>query len=321
MIVHGGAWQIPDAQKGPHLEGVKKAATIAYRLLCRHGTAVDAVEAAVRHLESDPTFDAGTGSCLTSAGTVEMDAAIMTDTPALGAVAAVSDIEHPITAARAVLNIEHSMLVGQGAHTFIKEMNMPLIESSRLVSDAARREWERFNNYDKVVKDLFNSGHDTVGAVAIDSAGRLACATSTGGITYKRLGRVGDSPIAGSGLYCLPGVAAVSATGHGESILKSVLCKHLVDLMSMRGDDLVNASVGALSFMKDLTGGCGGVVALDSRGNWSAEFTTNRMAWACIDRERRLHAGVDRGEVIRYDVADQGVSDDDLDITNAHSNT
>lgn len=305
LIVHGGAWQIPDAQKKAHLEGVKKAAIGAYRLLCSAATAADAVEAAVRHLETDPTFDAGTGSCLTSAGTIEMDAAIMTDEPALGAVAAVSDIEHPISAARAVLGTEHSFLVGAGANKFAREMNMPIIDSSRLVSATARQEWEQFNKYDKVVGDLFNSGHDTVGAVAIDMMGRLACATSTGGITCKRVGRVGDSPIAGAGLYCLSGMAAVSATGHGESILKSVLCKHLVDLMHMRGDDVVQASAESLCFMKEQTGGCGGVVALDSDGNWAAECSTNRMAWACVDRNRHLHAGIDKGEVIMYGIVDE----------------
>lgn len=304
VIVHGGAWQIPQSRTDVTLKGVRTATTIAYRILQsdknnNKGTAIDAVEAAVKHLESDPVFDAGIGSCLTNVGTIEMDAAIMTDVPSrLGAVAAVSNVEHPISVARAVLASEHSLFVGSGADEFAHNANFSSVDASQLVSDSARQEWEQYQKYGHVVNDLFNSGHDTVGAVALDCTGRLACATSTGGITYKRVGRVGDSPIAGAGLYCLEGVGAASATGHGESILKACLCKHLVDLVLMRGDSITDAAYEALQFMRRLTDGCGGVIALDADGRWTAECTTGRMAWACVDNRRLLHAGIDKGQVI-----------------------
>lgn len=311
VIVHGGAWQIPKSYTEASVAGVKKAALIAYEILQNNASdtsALDAVEAAVRYMESDPIFDAGVGSCLTETGEVEMDASIMTDTPTLGAVAAITNVKHPISTARALMQTQHCLLVGAGANAFAKLSGQPIVQTSELVTEGARREWESFKKYGHVVHDLFNSsvnndvsqnsGHDTVGAVALDINGRIACATSTGGITYKHQGRVGDSPIVGAGLFCQRGVGGVSATGHGESILQTVLCKHIIDLMAMRKLPLSEATQDALQLMRRQTAGCGGVVALDASGNWAADFTTSRMAWAVVDANATLRVGIDKGETI-----------------------
>lgn len=300
LIVHGGAWQIPDDRVAASLSGVTAAASAGYNILRRGGSALQAVQEAVVQLESDPVFDAGVGSCLTNAGTVEMDAAIMSDTPNLGAVACVSNVEHPIALAHAVLQSEHCFLVGAGAEQFAKERELATIQPAMLVTDGARKEWEQYNEYGIVVNDLFNSGHDTVGAVALDSQGHIACGTSTGGITFKRQGRVGDSPVVGCGLFCEQGVGGVSATGHGESLLKSVICKHVVDLMSIGNVSLENATKKALNTMKRSTDGCGGVVALDVQGAWSAEWTTTRMAWACVDVEGEGHCGIEKDKSDKF---------------------
>lgn len=300
VIVHGGAWEIPQHMTEQSLSGVKDAASAAYAVLSSGGSAADAVEVAVMHMESVPVFDAGVGSCLTVDGTVEMDAAFMTDTPRLGAVAAVSTVEHPVSVARRLLDSHHCMLVGKGAENFAVEEGFPQIDPQLLITSTALKDLKGSTEYDSVVKSYFGNGHDTVGAVALDSNGHIACATSTGGITAKRVGRVGDSSLSGSGLYCRRNVGGVSATGHGESIMKTVICKHIIDLMSMCKHSVGNAAVEALQTMNDETNGCGGVVALDADGSWAAECTTSRMAWACVDVHQVLRGGIGKGEVLDF---------------------
>ncbi|CDF33840.1 unnamed protein product [Chondrus crispus] len=297
IIVHGGAWAIPASQTVASREGVEAAASLGYDLLNSGASALDAVEAAVRALEDNPVFDAGVGSCLNSAGGVEMDAAIMTDsveaTIRFGAVAALSNACNPISVARAVMErTPHCLLVGEGADAFAKEVGAEGASVEELVTPAAVEEWQRFKRYSAAVNDLFNSGHDTVGAVVRDANGTLACATSTGGITYKRVGRVGDSPIIGAGLFCEDGVGACSTTGHGESILKVGLARTALLFMESRSPG--QAAEVALAKMKKRTGGCGGIVLLDNNGEWSADFTTTKMAWAAVGKDGVLKSGIDR---------------------------
>lgn len=302
IIVHGGAWHIPDERTVASLSGVQQAALTAHILLGQDGSALQAVETAIKSLESNPNFDAGVGSCLTDTGVVEMDAAIMSDEPELGAVSCLSNVKHPIEVARAVLHSEHCFLTGAGADRFAKQEGFDSVDQSDLVTDAALKEWQHFNKYGAVVRDLFNSGHDTVGAVALDKNGRIACGTSTGGITFKRQGRVGDSPVVGCGLYCERGVGGVSATGHGESLLKVPVCKHIIDLISLTNVSVDVAAKEALRVMKSRTHGCGGVVALGPDGKWSAECTTTRMAWACVDANGSGYSGIENGQVEAFDV-------------------
>lgn len=315
IIVHGGAWKIPESLTELSLSGVEKAVTIGYQtLLQRDSTALDAVEMAIRHLESDPVFDAGVGSCLTSEGTVEMDAAIMSTSSAstkskkleLGGVACVSNVEHAISVARQVLNKgKHTLFVGKGANRFaIDCSNIPILKNSnKLITECMRQELKDYKNkYGQLVNNLFNHNgnhqHDTVGCVAIDQFGRIACGTSTGGITSKQVGRVGDSPISGSGLYCMNHVGGISSTGHGESIMKACLCKHILDSCFFTHISLKESAVQGLQFMNDVSdGGCGGVVALDCKGGWVAECTTERMVWACVDGDGCIKGGIERGQV------------------------
>jgi len=239
VIVHGGAWAIPEKLSDESKDGVKLAAKKAYEILKCGQSAIDAVESAVVLLENNPAFDAGKGSCLNAEGGIEMDALIMEGTTLnAGAVAAVNNVANPIRLARMVMEkTEHALLVGKGANQFAVENRVDHVEDSALITESGMEEWKHYKQYKTAVDSLFNnhigpnSGHDTVGAVAMDLNGKIAAATSTGGITGKRVGRVGDSPLIGSGAYCDDNVGGVSCTGHGESIMKICLAKHILFLI------------------------------------------------------------------------------------------
>ncbi|KAM3833970.1 isoaspartyl peptidase/L-asparaginase-like, partial [Diretmus argenteus] len=199
VVVHGGAWAIPDEISKASVDGVKAAARDGSSVLRRGGSAVDAVESAVRAMEDNTVFDAGHGSVLNTDGEVELDAIIMDGrTLASGAVSSVRNIANPVSLARAVMEkTDHVMLTSRGANLFAKKIGMVTLPTDTLVTEYERNEWEKHKKYVTGVKELFNSqwGHDTVGAVAVDCSGNVACATSTGGIRNKMVGRVGDSPI------------------------------------------------------------------------------------------------------------------------------
>lgn len=296
IIIHGGAWAIPDAYKDATQAAVRQAASIGYELLKQSKSALDAVEAAVRHLEDDPILDAGTGSCLTEEGTVEMDAAIMYETASglrSGAVAAISNTPNPVSVARAVMDrTQHCLVVGRGADAFASHIGMAGATTQQLVTPEAQKEWKNLRRFGNAVQTLFN-GHDTVGAVAMDVHGNLACATSTGGITGKMLGRVGDSPLFGSGLFCDRHVGACSTTGHGESIMQVCLARTALGLVEWRAMGPHQACKTALHKMKQTTAGCGGIIMIDAKGNVSHACTTKRMAWASIDKSGILASGID----------------------------
>ena len=226
IAVHGGAWAIPDDLRQASLDGVGRATALGWEALTSNGSAVDAVEAAVRYLEEDPAFDAGRGAVLTSAGTVELDAVIMDGRDlSAGAVASLGPVLNPVSVARAVMErSEHVLLCGAGADAFAREIGVEASSADDLVTAAAREEYEQMKTYPTTVETLFNAraqlGHDTVGAVAVDADGNVAAATSTGGITFKRPGRVGDSPILGSGCLADNATGCISTTGHGESLMR-----------------------------------------------------------------------------------------------------
>lgn len=316
IIVHGGAWAIPKHLTDATLKGVRTAAALAHDLLLSGGSASDAVQTAITCLEDNPCFDAGIGSCLTSEGKVEMDAAIMTDGragPRAGAVACVTEVQNPIKLASHVLSSPHVLLVGAGADAFAREKGLQLAEGNTLITDSARAEHEAYNQYGNVVDALFNS-HDTVGAAALDMYGILACGTSTGGITRKRPGRVGDSPVVGSGLYCERGVGACSTTGHGESIMKMVLARGIIARAEMRAErkclkkrDAEDVKVGGelgsvitieLEKMRRRTGGCGGAIMVGADGSLGWGCTTERMAWASVGMDGASQCGIDAGVVL-----------------------
>mmetsp|Transcript_37423 Transcript_37423/g.60593 ORF Transcript_37423/g.60593 Transcript_37423/m.60593 type:complete len:306 (-) Transcript_37423:88-1005(-) len=297
IIVHGGAWSIPDDAVTASVHGVEKAASVGYEALINGRTALDAVEAAVRNLEDDPIFDAGTGSVLNEDGVVELDSIIMNGkTLSCGAVACVKNIKNPVSLARLVMEkTPHILLVGEGANKFAAQNGVDEVEPEELVTPAAVEEWKRFKQYSQTVDSLFNkSGQrpsDTVGCVAIDKDGNIACGTSTGGITAKRAGRVGDSPIVGCGAYADNAVGGVSTTGHGESIMKVTLARHVLYLMEERKLGPSEAAHAALDYMRTKVDGCGGVIVIDSKGNIGHAFSTKRMAWASYS-EGTLASGI-----------------------------
>lgn len=269
IIVHGGAGDLgPDdpASSGgpdaPRLEGVRRACAAGWAVLAGGGRALDAVEIAVRLLEDDPTFNAGTGATLTAAGEAELDASVM-DGASLrcGAVAAVRDVRNPVSLARAVMErSEHVLLAGDGASAFAREVGIPACPNALLVTPRQRARWEAARRGGPA-----GARHGTVGAVARDAAGHLAAATSTGGTAMKRPGRVGDTPLVGCGTYADDALAAVSCTGHGESIIRVTLARHAADLVGA-GRTAAEAAREAVAALDRLGAGSGGLVVLGPRG-------------------------------------------------------
>jgi beta-aspartyl-peptidase (threonine type) len=276
LLVHGGAWAIPDDAAAAHENGVRNALEAGHRILTRGGTAIDAVEAAVIVLEDDPTFDAGRGSFLTSDGRVQLDALLMDGgRMKAGGVACVERLRNPIKAARLVLEQSpHVYFVGIGAEEFAQSHGMSLIENAELVLD---RERERL----KVAREreaAVDSSHDTVGAVALDTHGNIAAATSTGGTLNKTPGRVGDSSLIGCGCYADNLSAAVSLTGWGEPIMKLVLGKWATDRVAA-GTAPEFAAREAISYLHNRLGGHGGIILLGPDGRFGMAHNTPAMAW------------------------------------------
>jgi beta-aspartyl-peptidase (threonine type) len=281
IVVHGGAGSRP--AEGPAAEaaraGCARAAALGHAILRAGGAALDAVQAAVQALEDDERFNAGRGSCLTRAGTVELDAGIMSgDGLRVGAVAAVTGVRNPIELARRLLDEgEHALLVGAGALAFARERGVALCPPDFHITDAARAELARA----LTARDAAPvAGGGTVGAVALDAHGHLAAATSTGGMVGKRPGRVGDSPLPGAGTYADDEAGAASATGHGERIIQVALTKTAIELLRA-GLPAREAAPRALASL-DRVAGRGGIILVDRAGGIGAAFNTTSMSWAAL---------------------------------------
>ncbi|HEU4323153.1 MAG TPA: isoaspartyl peptidase/L-asparaginase [Roseiflexaceae bacterium] len=285
LIVHGGAWDIPDDEVEDHKAGCRRALDAGWQVLESGGTALDAVEAAVRVLEDDPTYDAGIGSVLNADGVVELDAAVMDGaTLRSGAIAAVQRVRAPITLARRVLESHVILLVGPGAERFAEQVGVPLCDPETFVVERERRRWQLLRDQHGVLtQDAFGARRsgpsDTVGAVALDRYGHVAAATSTGGTPNKLPGRVGDSPLIGAGLYADDRSGGCSSTGWGESIIKVLLAKTATDLIGA-GHHPMGAARAAIDLLADRVHGLGGVILLDGRGRVGYAFNTPRMAYA-----------------------------------------
>jgi beta-aspartyl-peptidase (threonine type) len=272
IVVHGGAGLVTAERFDRLRAGVRAAAEAGHAVLAADGTALDAVVAAVRVLEDDPEFNAGTGAALTRDGTVETDASVMDgDTRRVGAVAAVPDLANPIVLARAVLDAgEHVLLAGPAAWQFASERGITPAPPGSLVTERARKRLQ------EVMAAEQEGG--TVGAVARDRHGRLAAATSTGGVVRKRSGRVGDSPIPGAGTWADREIA-VSATGDGEAILRMAL-SHTIAAYAAAGVTVREAAIAALTDLKRLTGGSAGVIAIDLTDHVFVQLSaTMPVAW------------------------------------------
>lgn len=283
IVVHGGAWDIPAELQADHVAGCRVAAEAGWRVLAAGGSALDAVEAAVRVLEDDPVFDAGRGAHLNQDGEVELDAGMMDGrTLMAGAVAAVKHVANPITLARRVLqDSPHVFLVAAGAERFAREMGLPLCDGADLVVERERAAWAaRQAGAPADPRAAFRAaGADTVGAVALDAAGDLAAGNSTGGTMFKYPGRVGDTPIIGCGLYADNQLGAAVCTGWGEQIMKTVLAKTTVDQIALLGDARAAADI-AIAYFQNRIGGLGGVIALSPAGQVGLAHSTPCMAHA-----------------------------------------
>lgn len=292
LVVHGGAWSMPDDVIDAHLHGVREALAAGWTVLQQGGRALDAVQAAIRYMEDDETFDAGRGSFLTCDGRVQLDALMMDgSTLRAGGVGCVERIRNPIDAARLVLDESpHIYMVAEGAELFAQQHGIKLCRNEELVIE---REVKRLKNAQKnaaagqpdTTFAGLDRGHDTVGALALDADGNIAAGTSTGGTLNKAPGRVGDSSLIGCGCYADNQSAAVSCTGWGEPIMKLVLAKWAADRVQAGGaPDTVAAE--AMSYLKSRLHGHGGMILLDQRGRFGIAHNTARMAWAYKNTER-----------------------------------
>ena len=283
IIVHGGAWDIPEHLVEPHVSGCRKAAATGFDILARGGSAVEAVEGAVVLLEDDPTFDAGRGSVLNQAGMVEMDAIIM-DGARLrsGAVAAIRNIRNPVKVARRLMeSTQFSMLAGEGALRFALQNGFESCPEEELLVGRELEDYREFlrTGVLRTRQEFAGNRKDTVGACAIDKDGHVACATSPGGINRKLPGRGGDAPLVGSGAYADDLVGAASATGWGEKIMSVVLSKTGLDLLRGSNDPFL-ACEGAIRIMAERVDGLGGLIMVDSKGKVGYHHNTPSMAFA-----------------------------------------
>ncbi len=292
FIVHGGAWDIPDELVEAHRKGVSKALHIGWEILKNSGSAVDAVEKAIIYLEDDITFDAGKGSHVNADGEIELDASIMNGkTFRAGAVAAVKNIRNPISLCRKIMDCsEHILLVGRGAEKFAKENGVELCSQMDLLIERELKKWEEVKGIENFsTKDAFQirKPSDTVGAVALDSHGIICAGTSTGGTFNKYPGRVGDSPLIGCGTYADNSVGGVSTTGWGEAMIKVVMAKTVIDLMEWNRNDPQTAANKGIEVLKKKADGLGGVIVMNSQGQFGIAFNTPRMARAYINSEMK----------------------------------
>ena len=311
LVIHGGAGVIEPSAMTPAKEASYRAGLLAaldagYEVLERGGTSLDAVTAAVRTMEDDPEFNAGRGAVLNHEGDAELDAAIMDGNgPHAGAVAGVRHVKNPIELARLVMEKSpHVLLVAEGAEDFALEQGVVLVPRSYFRVEARERELEAERRAQQAKHKGATSGAvpttasansmGTVGAVALDHAGNLAAATSTGGLTNKLQGRVGDSPIIGAGTYANNESCAVSGTGQGEYFIRGVVAYDICALMQYRHLTLERAVHLVIHEKLARAGGEGGVIALDPAGNIAMDFNSIGMFRAARDSHGRREVGMYR---------------------------
>jgi L-asparaginase / beta-aspartyl-peptidase len=310
LVIHGGAWAMPDDMVDAHFRGVSNALAAGWRVLERGGAALDAVEEAVVIMEDDETFDAGRGSFLNRDGKVQLDALIMDgSTLRAGGVGCVERLRNPVRAARKILSESpHVYFVAEGAEQFAAEHGIALCKNEDLIIP---REVERLRQYQAAQADAKQAGskpdgndlfvpadhdpaisHDTVGAVALDRNGNIAAATSTGGTLNKAPGRLGDSSLIGCGCYANNESAAVSTTGWGEPIMKLVLAKWTADRIQA-GNLPEWSAQEAMNYLKQRLNGHGGIIVLNPEGHIGIAHNTPRMAWA-YKTVKKEEAGIER---------------------------
>lgn len=305
IVVHGGAGNLSRDTLTPEKEAACRAALeealqAGYRILERGGTSLDAVEAAIAVLEDSPWFNAGRGAVFTSAGTHELDASIMDGaTLQAGAVAVVRRVRHPIRLARLVMErTPHVLLVGDGAESLAQEAGLEMVAPEWFDTPERRQRWQKRRSEGEDASGSAPAAtepegkHGTVGAVALDRRGHLAAGTSTGGLTGKRPGRVGDSPLIGAGTYARDATCAVSATGQGEFFIRLAVAHEISARIEHRGLPLAGATASVIAEVEQL-GGEGGVIALNRHGQVAMPFNTRGMfrGWRLEGRPPLIRIG------------------------------
>ncbi len=298
MVIHGGAGTIERkdmtaANEEAHRAGIEEALKAGYAVLKKGGSSLDAVQAAIVRLEDNPLFNAGKGAVFTHEGTNELDSSIM-DGKSLsaGAVADVKHIRNPILLARMVMEKSpHVLLAGEGAEAFAKQMGMQFVDQKYFFTD------ERWQALQKVKQGTGSESdkekHGTVGAVALDQAGNLAAGTSTGGMTNKEFGRIGDSPIIGAGTYADNKTCAVSCTGDGEYFIREAVAHDVSSMMAYKGMAVQAAAQAAIDKVGKI-GGTGGLIALDREGNFAMPFNTSGMYRGTVDADGKISVEIYR---------------------------
>jgi beta-aspartyl-peptidase (threonine type) len=307
LVIHGGAGTITRASMSPELEkqyreGLENALRAGHAVLAKGGSSLDAVETAVRTLEDNPLFNAGKGAVFTHDGKNELDASIMDGrTKAAGSVAGVTIIRNPISAARAVMEKSaHVMMVGRGAELFATQAGLEIVDPAYFWTE---RRWKSLQqelqkeatakpqaSFEPVAGDEKKFG--TVGAVALDRAGNLAAATSTGGMTNKRYGRVGDAPIIGAGTYAENESCAVSGTGHGEFFIRWTVAHDIAALVKYKGLTVQQAGDEVIHKKLAPVKGEGGVIILDAKGNYAMPFNSEGMYRGWIGTDGEPHVAI-----------------------------
>lgn len=275
LVLHGGAGNmnfqnLPEGPQEMFNQALDSALQMGLAILEEGGASIDAVETVIRYMEDNPLFNAGRGAVFTSEGINELDASIMCGQDLnAGAVAGVRDIRHPISAARAVMEqSEHVMLSGKGASEFAKEVGLEIVDPAWFYTE------KRFESYQRAKE---KEKHGTVGCVALDQAGNLCAGTSTGGMTNKKYGRIGDSPIIGAGTYANNATCGVSATGHGEFFIRWTVAHQISVLMEYKGYEVEKAAREVVENQLVEVGGSGGVVCLDKYGRPAMVTNTSGM--------------------------------------------
>jgi beta-aspartyl-peptidase (threonine type) len=320
LVIHGGAGTILKKNMTPereeaYQEALTKALQTGYTILQSGGSALDAVEATVMILEDHPLFNAGRGAVFTHEGKNELDASIMDgSTLSAGAVASVTTIKNPVTAARKVMEKSgHVMLIGKGAELFAKEQGLEIVDPKYFYTEERWQGLQRLLKQDSLKTELDHdssikktsdvrqpgnrdSKYGTVGAVALDKQGNLAAATSTGGMTNKKFGRVGDAPIIGAGTYASNQTAAISCTGWGEFFIRLAVAKTVCDLMEYKGLSLQQATEEMILKQVPQLGGDGGLIAVDKKGNIAMPFNTEGMYRGFVREDGKIVVKIYKGE-------------------------
>lgn len=282
IIVHGGAGSIQEARIPAARLGAEQAAKAGWNILVNGGTAVDAAVAAAVALEDNAQFNAGYGAVLTEDGKAELDAGLMDgETLNVGAVAGVRRVKNPILAAKAMLAVPQTLIIGSGAEDFAQQRGLTMCEPEAMIEPCVYRRWQELKQKNSEPTRITDPDekHGTIGAVAVDASNHIASAASTGGVMMKVPGRVGDTPLAGAGFYAEDGSGAAACTGQGEYFIRLVIARRAVEFMS-HGYTAQEAADACVKLLTERLGGDGGLITVDAAGTVGFARNTQSMIYA-----------------------------------------